>query len=123
MAKILIVEDHDAIFDLMRALLKKKNHVVERVTDGSFVSDVVKNIKPDLIILDIMLPGLDGYSVQNKLLEDEETSAIPIVITTLKVQTHDIFQTARNVVGFISKPFEGKKFSDKIEEIVSAHVK
>ena len=70
------------------------------------------------MILDIMMPEVDGYTVQNKLLEKPETASIPIIILTAKGQMRELFGMAKNVVHYVEKPFDPQAFRNKVREML-----
>src|SRR3989304_6848073 len=108
MAKIMVVDDETDIIELLRFLLEKDGFEVITAFNGQEALEKVgilpsdrQPVKPDLIVLDIMMPQMDGYTVQNKLMEDENARKIPIVILTAKGQMRDLFGMASNVVAYI----------------------
>lgn len=115
MPKILIIEDQPLIVELIEMVLKPRGYEVFHTGDGRKALDLIHEIRPDLILLDVMLPGMDGYSIQSKLLEDEDSKHIPIVIVTSKTQVEEVFQTSANVFGFVAKPFSVSDLIQKIE--------
>lgn len=118
MAKILVVEDEQMIMDLISMVLGK-NHELIHTPNGSQAVNMARVSEPALILLDIMLPGLDGFSIQNKLYEDEELKKIPIIMMTSKSQMEDVFKTSPNVVGFIAKPFSIKEMEEKVNAVLN----
>jgi CheY-like chemotaxis protein len=74
---------------------------------------------PELILLDVMMPEMDGYTVQTQLLEDSNTKGIPIIILTAKGQLRDVFAMSANVKAYIEKPFDPKTLRQKISESLS----
>ena len=117
MQKILLVEDDAATAGFIEKFLLRNGYEVFHVSEGSRVLEVAKEFRPDLVLLDLMLPDLDGPSVQKKLLEDEETKEIPIMVVTAHTQLEESFVDAANVVGFIAKPFGLEEFKKKIAAI------
>ncbi len=118
--KILIVEDEDAIQELIRYNLQKEGF--ERVLccdSGEAALAEALNFAPDLILLDLMLPGIDGLAVCRKLKNDSRTSAIPIIMLTAKSEESDV------VVGlelgaddYIPKPFSPKVLIARIRSVL-----
>lgn len=114
MAKILVVDDEEMILDLIAMVLEPLGHELHFSTEGSQVMEMAKEITPDLILLDIMLPGTDGYSLQNKLSEDPDLKKVPVIMMTAKSQMEEVFRTAPNVASFISKPFSVTELTEKV---------
>ncbi len=117
MAKILVVDDEEMICDLIASVLEPQGHDILIETEGSGVVEIAKEANPDLVLLDIMLPGVDGYSLQNQFSEDADLKKIPIIMMTAKSKMEDVFKTAPNVASFISKPFS---VAELIEKVTSA---
>ena len=78
--KILIVEDEEILKKVLQEKFKKENFTVELVTDGSAVIPTAKDFKPDLMILDIMLPKKDGITVLREMKQDPELQNIPVMV-------------------------------------------
>lgn len=91
--KILIVEDDAMLVDLLYKYLKKADFEVEKVLDGLEVLEKAKEFIPDLILLDLILPGLDGFAVLKSLKEDDHLSSIPVVVLSNLDKEEDIKST------------------------------
>ena len=89
---ILIVDDEEDILELIRYYLDRNNYRIETATFGDEAIAKAKIRLPDLIILDLMLPGTDGYEVCKKLKSDEKTQNIPIIMLTAKNTIHSLLQ-------------------------------
>ncbi|MBI1979483.1 MAG: response regulator [Elusimicrobia bacterium] len=118
MATILVVEDEQMILDLITMVLEPKGHTIVHTQDGDKAMEIAKESKPDLVLLDVMLPGLDGFSVQNQLYEDEKLKRVPVIMMTAKSQLEDVFKTSPNVAGFIAKPFSVKDLLEKVSAVL-----
>ena len=116
MKRILVADDESDVVELLKFLLEKDGYSVMTAANGKDALDLVKNEKPDLVLLDVMMPEMDGYSVQNQLLENPETKSIPVIILTAKGQLRDVFAMAGNVKAYIEKPFDPKALRTKIQE-------
>ena len=122
MAKILIIEDNLLILELLDMVLKPRGHEIVFTIDGSKALGLALANHPDLIILDIMLPHMDGYGVQNALLQDGKTKDIPVLVVTSKPQVQDLFKTAPNVHGILHKPFSVKELTQKVDSVLKSQV-
>jgi DNA-binding response OmpR family regulator len=120
MPKILIVEDNPDIVELIQMILKPYHCETFVDYHGFEAVSICKTKKPDLVILDIALPGVDGYTIQHELLADEHTHQIPILIITSKHQLHEIFVGANNVMGFMEKPLHIGDFRRKVINILQS---
>lgn len=126
MLKIMIVDDERDVVELLTFLLEKDGYKVIPAYNGrealekiGLMPSAEPKVTPDLMILDIMMPEIDGYTVQNKMIENEETRSIPIVILTAKGQMRDLFGMATNVAAYIEKPFDPKILREKVHEIMA----
>lgn len=119
MAKILVVDDEKDVIARFRLLLEKEGHEVVAAIDGNAAVEKAKSLLPDLIILDIMMPKLDGYAVHAQLSEDPSTRPIPIIILTDKSQMKEVFAASSSVVSYFNKtPFDSRLFRQKVKEVL-----
>ena len=114
MAKILVVDDDKSIVDLLRALLTLEGYEVVSAMDGKAGLAAARQEKPDLIILDVMMPEMDGFTVSGLLFQDPVMKLIPVIILTAKGQMRDVFEMASNVAFYMEKPFDPKHLREKI---------
>ena len=91
--KILLVEDDALLLNLLAKQLKKSGFNVEKVTNGLEVIPMAKSFRPDLILLDLILPGLDGFEILRNLREDNKLSDIPIVVLSNLDKEEDVKST------------------------------
>ena len=117
--KILIIEDEEDIIELVTFTLTREGFAIEGLTNGDNLLENVIQRKPDLIILDLMLPGQNGYDLCKQLKQSPETSHIPVLILSAKSEESDI------VVGlelgaddFITKPFSPKVLTARVRMIL-----
>lgn len=128
--KILIVEDTETLIVLLTQILEDEDYNIEVAVDGEEALKKAESFKPDIILLDVMLPLIDGFSVCRKLKENPLTKEIPVIFLTGKSQTEDIVEGLKiGAVDYVVKPFEEtvllarikthielKDIRDKIEE-------
>ena len=121
MTKVLIIDDEAPIRLLCRVNLEAEGMEVVEAPDGPTGLEVVESERPDAILLDVMMPGLDGWSVAERLLEKEDTCEIPIVFLTARADLRD---RARGMdlggLDYITKPFNPVDLASLVEEVVSA---
>jgi two-component system, OmpR family, alkaline phosphatase synthesis response regulator PhoP len=121
MTKVLIIDDEAPIRLLCRVNLEAEGMEVVEAPDGPTGLVVVESEQPDAILLDVMMPGLDGWSVAERLLEMEDTREIPIVFLTARADLRD---RARGMdlggLDYITKPFNPVDLASLVEEVVSA---
>jgi twitching motility two-component system response regulator PilG len=105
--KVLIVEDEESLLKLESILLTSKGYEVKGVSNGQAALDAFAEERPDLVLLDIMLPEIDGFEVCRRIKENPETKDIPVVMLTAKKSREDIARGDK--VGadwYITKPFK-----------------
>ncbi len=90
MATLLIVDDESDLVSSLRKILEGKGYTVLTAADGTAAIDTVRRTLPQLILLDLMLPKLDGYRVLKLLKSDERYQAIPILVITARADAHDL---------------------------------
>jgi DNA-binding response OmpR family regulator len=116
-AKILLAEDDVSIGRMTMFKLKREGFEVTWFQNGQEALNEVKAIEPDLILLDIMMPGLDGYQVYEALKEDPATESIPVIFLTAKGQTDDILKgIALGVDDYIRKPFKPNELVRRVKK-------
>lgn len=118
MAKILVVDDEKDVVELLKFLLEKDGYQVLTAFNGKEALAMVQQTRPDLILLDVMMPEMDGYTVQTQLLDNPNTRSIPIIILTAKGQLRDVFAMSANVKAYMEKPFDPKTLRLKIQESI-----
>jgi len=113
--KILVIDDSSVICDLVKFTLTMKNHEVITAEDGDSGIKAAKEDQPDLILLDILMPKMNGYEACSILKKDELTKNIPIFILSAKGQMSDLEQAFKfGADNYITKPFN----PDKLNEII-----
>ena len=116
-AKILLAEDDVSIGRMTMFKLKREGFEVTWFQNGQEALNEVKAIEPDLILLDIMMPGLDGYQVYEALKEDPATESIPVIFLTAKGKTDDILKgIALGVDDYIRKPFKPNELVRRVKK-------
>jgi two-component system alkaline phosphatase synthesis response regulator PhoP len=116
---ILVVEDEEDILELVRYTLCAEGYRVLTATEGDRVVGLVKSESPDLVILDLMLPGVDGLTICRMLQSDRETSGLPIVMLTAKGDEADIVAGLElGAEDYITKPFSTKVLLARIRRIL-----
>lgn len=117
--RILIVDDEEDIVSVLRFRLEANNYAVLSALDGQEGLNKARAEKPDLIILDLMLPKLDGYKVCRMLKFDESYKNIPIIMFTAKAQKKDEeLGMEMGANAYIAKPFEPEVLLAKIKELL-----
>ena len=119
--RLLLVDDEPDLVQMVSVRLKAAGYEVSTAYDGQEALEKVRHSQPDLVILDLMLPKLDGYKVCRLLKFDEKTRAIPILIFTARAQVEDVtLATECGADAYLTKPFEAKTLLAKIQELLAA---
>ena len=116
MAKIMIVEDEDDVRDMLLLLLTKEGYDTTAVTNGKEFLDHVDTIQPDLITLDVMMPGMTTYEILKQLQTKTNHPKI-ILLTVVHYSNEEIQRLAQisNVIDYIPKPFNIRDLVDRIK--------
>jgi CheY-like chemotaxis protein len=118
--KILLVDDNPIILEIEKSVLKVEDYEIETASDGSEALDKVIIFKPDLILLDIMMPQMDGYQVARLLKEKEDTRSIPIIMVTAKRRPEDMNEGyLEGAAGYITKPFKSEELLKVVKILLS----
>ena len=116
--KVLIVDDEENIVELLKFNMELKGYEVEYAYDGEEALKKAKDIKPALILLDLMLPIMDGTKVCSKIREDEELKHIPVLLITAEAKKENIITAAQaGADGYIVKPFNQVTLQEKLSNI------
>ncbi len=117
--KILIVEDEESLLRLESILLTSKGYDVKGVPNGQAALEAIASQKPDLILLDIMLPEIDGFEVCRRIKTAKDTSHIPVIMLTAK-KCQDDFSRGQEVGAdwYITKPFKSSMVIETIQRFL-----
>lgn len=121
MAKILIVEDDKFLRELIAKKLMREGYEVEEAIDGEDGVKKIKEMMPDLVLLDLILPGIDGFEVLKRVKEDDKTASIPVVILSNLGQKDEIEKGLNlGAVDFLIKAhFTPEEIVEKIKLVLS----
>jgi two-component system alkaline phosphatase synthesis response regulator PhoP len=119
MTKVLVIDDEAPIRLLCRVNLEAEGMHVLEAADGPSGLDQAREQTPDVILLDVMMPGLDGWRVAEELLEDERTSEIPIIFLTARAEFRD---RARGLdiggIDYVTKPFNPLELAPLVNDLL-----
>jgi two-component system response regulator VicR len=116
----MVVDDEPDTVDLVKLVLETEGYEILVAYSGQEALDLIKVNRPDLVLLDIMMPKMDGWMVRKKIVGNEETKDIPVVMLTAKAQPIDkmIGLHVVGVTDYITKPFGRKELIDSVKKIV-----
>ncbi len=118
-SKVLLVDDEDSLRKVMRDLLERDGYAVTEARDGVQALDQVDRVGPDIIVLDLNLPGLDGYGVLSHLRSRPATANIPVIVLTAKGDEDNevrVFELGAD--DFLTKPFRARALSARLEAVL-----
>jgi two-component system alkaline phosphatase synthesis response regulator PhoP len=122
--KTLAVDDEEDVLELLEYNLSKEGFRVLRVKNGEDALELARSEKPDLILLDLMLPGLDGLEVCRHLKGDRETAGIPIVMLTAKGEEADIVPGLEmGAEDYVTKPFSPRVLAARVRAVLRRQAK
>lgn len=117
---ILIVDDLPRNLQVLALLLDKGGYRVSMAMDGGQALDMVREEAPDLVLLDVMMPGLDGLEVCRRLKAEEASREIPVIFLTAKAELEDLQEGFRlGAVDYVTKPFRGGELLARVATHVS----
>ena len=114
--RILIVEDEMPILQLLTVVLAKEGYDVHTCQNGREAIARMKEVRPHLVLLDVMLPVIDGRAVVSIMEQDDELNGIPVIITSALVESEHMFQPFPQVKAFCAKPFVLKELIIKVKQ-------
>ncbi|MGH8426703.1 MAG: response regulator [Gammaproteobacteria bacterium] len=120
MAKVLIVDDSPTDIHVMRTALEKGGFEVISAEDGEAGLVLARESRPDAVIMDVVMPGVNGYQATRRLTHDPETAGIPVVFVTAKEQPTDkVWGMRQGAVAYLTKPVTGEQLVAKIREVIA----
>lgn len=114
--KILVVDDEQQLALAMKIRLQSKSYQIVLAPDGQQALDCVAKEKPDLIILDVMMPGMDGYSCLRELNSQYGRGKIPVIILTARDRMKDLFEL-EGIEDYVIKPFDYEDLLVRIQRV------
>lgn len=118
--KVVCVEDEPEMIDLIQLILNRKGFEVIGANGGIKGLETIRKVKPDLVLLDLMMPEMDGWQVYQQLKADESTQDIPVIVVTAKAQNIDkvLGLHIAKVDDYISKPFSLQELVDRVDKVL-----
>jgi class 3 adenylate cyclase len=114
-SRILVVDDEPANVQTLAALLKDKGYTVSAATNGRQAIEVLQKIKPDLILLDVMMPEMDGFETCSKIKASPDRADVPVIFLTAKTETADIVKGFElGAVDYVAKPFNAHELLARV---------
>ncbi len=119
--KILVIDDEPELVKALKIRLESKGYKVAQAFDGEEGLKKIEEEKPNLIVLDIMMPAMDGYTFAREVKFRPDTKHIPIIILTAKEKMRDLFEI-EGIKEYIVKPFEYEDLLDRIGKLLKEEI-
>ena len=118
--KVVCVEDEPEIIDLIRLILGRKGYDLTGATGGQEGLDTIRRVKPDLVLLDLMMPDMDGWEVYQQMKADPDLKDIPVIVVTAKAQSIDkiLGLHIAKVDDYVTKPFGPQELLQSVERVL-----
>lgn len=118
--KIVCIEDEPEMIDLIRLILGRRGFELIGAVGGREGLETVRQVKPDLVLLDLMMPDMDGWEIYQHMKADEELRNIPVIIVTAKAQSIDkvLGLHIAKVDDYITKPFGPQELIDRVNRVL-----
>lgn len=118
---ILCIEDESEMIDLIKLILGRKGFDVKGATGGIEGIKIVRELKPDLVLLDLMMPDMDGWEVYQQMKAEPATRDIPVIVVTAKAQNIDkvLGLHIAKVDDYIAKPFSPQELLESVEKVLN----
>jgi DNA-binding response OmpR family regulator len=119
--RVVYVEDEQEMIDLVRLILGRKGFDVIGANGGKEGIDTIRKLIPNLVLLDLMMPDMDGWEVYQQMKADEKTRDIPVIVITAKAQSIDkvLGLHIAKVDDYIAKPFSPSELVDSLEKVLA----
>lgn len=118
--KVVCIEDEPEMIDLVRLILGRKGFDLIGAVGGREGLETVRRVKPDLVLLDLMMPDMDGWEVYQQMKADEELKNIPVIVVTAKAQSIDrvLGLHIAKVDDYVTKPFGPQELIESVQRVL-----
>jgi DNA-binding response OmpR family regulator len=119
--KVVYIEDEQEMIDLVKLILVRKGYEVIGAAGGREGLEVIRRVLPDAVLLDLMMPDMDGWDVYQQMKADEATRLIPVIVVTAKAQNIDkvLGLHIAKVDDYISKPFSPQELINSLDRVLA----
>lgn len=118
--RVMLIEDEPNIIEAISFILSREGLAVDTHSDGNTANERLRACRPDLLILDVMLPGKSGYDILRELREDADTAELPVLMLTARGQSRDREMAERaGVSAFMTKPFSNAEMLATVRMLVA----
>jgi DNA-binding response OmpR family regulator len=117
---VLVVDDDPVILKLLEVNFEMEGFQVVRAADGAEGLERAREVRPDIVVLDVMMPRMTGYEVAKALREDHDTAHIPIIFVTARAQSSDVEKGMElGVEDYVTKPFDPLELIDRVNSLLA----
>jgi DNA-binding response OmpR family regulator len=122
--KVVCIEDEPEMIDLVKLILGRKGFDLTGAMGGREGLDVIRRVKPDLVLLDLMMPDMDGWEVYQQMKADVDMQKIPVIVVTAKAQSIDkvLGLHIAKVDDYVTKPFGPQELLQSVEKVLGMKV-
>jgi DNA-binding response OmpR family regulator len=118
---VVVADDEGDILELVTTIIERAGHQVVQVRDGAAALAAVRERRPDLVVLDISMPEVDGLEVLRRLRSDDETSELPVLLLSARAQEDDVrLGFATGASAYVKKPFSPGELSRRVDDLLAA---
>ena len=118
--RVMLIEDEPNIIEAISFILSREGLSVDTHSDGTTANDKLRASPPDLLILDVMLPGKSGYDILRELREEADTAELPVLMLTARGQSRDREMAERaGVSAFMTKPFSNAEMLEQVRSLMA----
>jgi DNA-binding response OmpR family regulator len=120
-ATVVCIEDEPGVIELIRLILERRGLTVVGAENGAAGLDAIRQSRPALVLLDLMLPGMDGWEIYRRMKADDMMKRIPVIIVTAKAEGIDevLAKQVAKVDDYIKKPFSLQELLQSVERVMS----
>jgi DNA-binding response OmpR family regulator len=122
--RVLVVDDENTIAETVQVVLELRGYKIYTAENGRTALDLLHRHRPDLAIIDLVLPEVDGLTLIGEMRRNRHLSKIPVIVITVVTQDSDLadgfWRNALETEGFVTKPFDPFKLADKVDAILAA---
>lgn len=121
--RVVCIEDEPEMIDLVKLILSRKGYQVTGAMGGREGLEAISREKPDIVLLDLMMPDMDGWEVYQKMKSSDETKGIPVIVVTAKAQSIDkvLGLHIAKVDDYLTKPFGPQDLLESVEKVLTRH--
>ncbi len=119
--RVVCIEDEPEMIDLVKLILSRKGYQVTGAMGGREGLEAISREKPDIVLLDLMMPDMDGWEVYQKMKSNDETKGIPVIVVTAKAQSIDkvLGLHIAKVDDYLTKPFGPQDLLESVEKVLT----